>query len=377
LQSGEHKPGKEVDEGNFAFKLLTEHKTDKEKEMNKLFGCKKTIVYVSILGCLFLLGLMASEAQSESYQWKISQGIAEDHPAAARCKQFAQIVGDQSGGRIKLTYFPSGALGDWMEQIEANRMGTLEIGLNAGSTSYDPRTNLMFMPYLFATWDEARAAIGSKGWLTPIFDDLYSQIGLKVLGIYLNAWDGMAYTKRVDKVAKVPDDYAGIKMRVPPIRIFEVYVPTLGFISTPIAYSETFTALQTGIVDARSACPAVEAYVMRDALSYWVATRDCFEYWFLTINKKLWDSMADEDKAILSSAADKVMNDQALAAEKDENDFKQKLIDGGVKVYEVNNQEWETAAKLVRAKAWPVIQEELLGSVLMEKVKAHATKIPD
>jgi len=345
--------------------------------MAKLFGHNKTIVFVSLLGCLSLLFLFAGEAQCKSYKWKISQGIAEDHPAATRCKQFAKIVGDKSGGRINLTYFPSGALGDWMEQIESNRMGTMEIGLNAGSTSYDPRTNLMFMPYLFATWDEARAAIGSKGWLTPIFDDLYSQIGLKVLGIYLNAWDGMAYTKRVDKVAKVPGDYSGIKMRVPPIRIFEVYVPKLGFISTPIAYSETFTALQTGIVDARSACPAVEAYVMRDALSYWVATRDCFEYWFLTINKKLWDSLAEEDKAILRSAADKVMADQALAAEKDEMEFKKKLIDAGVKVYEVSDQEWQTSAKLIRAKAWPTIQEELLGSVLMEKIKAHATKIPE
>ena len=345
--------------------------------MDRLLRYKKMTALVSILGCMFVLSLMASEAQCKSYKWKISQGIAEDHPAAARCKQFAKIVGDKSGGKIKLSYFPSGALGDWMEQIEANRMGTLEIGLNAGSTSYDPRTNLMFMPYLFATWDEARAAIGSKGWLTPIFDDLYSQIGLKVLGIYLNAWDGMAYTKRVDRVAKVPKDYSGIKMRVPPIRIFEVYIPSLGFISTPIAYSETFTALQTGIVDARSACPAVEAYVMRDALSYWVATRDCFEYWFLTINKELWDSLSDKNKAILSSAADQVMSDQALAAEKDENEFKQKLIDAGVKVYEVNDQEWKTAAKLVRAKAWPVIQEELLGSLLMEKVKAHATKIPE
>lgn len=345
--------------------------------MAKLLRCKKTIAFVSIVGCLFVLTFMTGEAQCKSYKWKISQGIAEDHPASARCKQFAELVGEKSGGKINLTYFPSGALGDWMEQIEANRMGTLEIGLNAGSTSYDPRTNLMFMPYLFSTWDEARAAIGTKGWLTPIFDDLYSQIGLKVLGIYLNAWDGMAYTKRVKKVAKVPEDYSGIKMRVPPIRIFEVYVPTLGFISTPIAYSETFTALQTGIVDARSACPAVEAYVMRDALSYWVATRDCFEYWFLTMNKKLWDSLSDEDKAILSGAADKVMSDQALAAEKDENEFKQKLIDAGVKVYEVNDQEWQAGAKMVRAKAWPVIQEELLGSVLMEKVKAHATKIPE
>ena len=75
------------------------------------------------------------------------------------------------------------------------------------------------------------------------------------------------------------------------------------------------------------------------------ATRDCFEYWFLTMNKKLWDSLSDEDKAILSGAADKVMSDQALAAEKDENEFKQKLIDAGVKVYEVNDQEWQAGAK--------------------------------
>ena len=344
--------------------------------MGGLFGKGRIYYFMGILVVLSLsVFLSAADVAAKNYNWKISQGIAEDHPAAARCKQFAKLVEEKSGGRIKLNYFPSGALGDWMEQIEANRMGTLEIGLNAGSTSYDPRTNLMFMPYLFATWDEARAAIGSKGWLTPIFDELYSQIGLKVLGIYLNAWDGMAYTKRVDKVVLTPDQYKGIKMRVPPIRIFELYIPTLGFISTPIAYSETFTALQTGIVDARSACPAVEAYVMRDALSYWVATRDCFEYWFLTINKDLWNSLAKEDQDILTDAADKVMSDQAQAAEKDENDFKKKLEAAGVKVYEVNQKQWEESAKVVREDAWPKIQEELLGSILMEKVKAHATKI--
>jgi TRAP-type transport system periplasmic protein len=333
----------------------------------------KVICLMAMAG--FMVGLCVGDVQAKDYKWKISQGIAEDHPAAARCKQYAKLVEEKSGGRIKMTYFPSGALGDWMEQIEANRMGTMEIGLNAGSTSYDPRTNLIFMPYLFSTWDEARAGIGSKGWLTPIFDELYSGIGLKVLGIYLNAWDGFAFTKRVKDVVKTPDQFKGIKIRVPPIRIFEVYVPTLGFISTPIAFSETFTALQTGIVDARSACPAVEAYVMRDALSYWLASRDAFEYWFLTINKKLWDGLSKEDKALLSAAADTVMNEQALAAEKDENEFKKKLEAAGVKVYEVSQQEWEASAKVVREKAWPRIQSELLGSVLMEKVKAHATKI--
>ncbi len=329
------------------------------------------------LSVLMTLALAAATAVAAgpSYEWKISQGIAEDHPAAVRCKQFAELVSKASDGRIKLDYFPAGALGDWTEQIEANRMGTLEIGLNAGSTSYDPRMNLIFMPYLFATWDEARAAIGTTGWLPPIFDELYSKIGLKVLGIYLNAWDGMAFTKRVDVVAKTPKQFHGIKMRVPPIRIFEVYIPTLGFISTPIAYSETFTALQTGIVDARSACPAVEAYVMRDALKYWVASRDAFEYWFLTINKKLWDGLSKEDQKILLDSADKVMAEQAVAAEQDETEFKHKLEKAGVAVYELTQPEWESSAKIVREQAWPKIESELLGAELMERIKAHATEI--
>jgi TRAP-type transport system periplasmic protein len=327
-----------------------------------------------VLAAALVTGSALPASAGGSYKWKISQGIAEDHPAAERCKQFAALVKEKSGGKIQLTYYPSGALGDWMEQIEANRMGTLEIGLNAGSTSYDPRSNLMFMPYLFSSWDETRAAIGSEGWLTPVFNEIYSNIGLHVLGIFLNAWDGMAFTKRVKDVAKPPVE-KGIKMRVPPIRIFEVYIPTLGFISTPIAFSETFSALQTGIVDARSACPAVEAYVMRDALSYWVATKDAFEYWFLTINKDLWEGLSKEDQALLTAAADKVMADQAIAAEKDERDFMNKLEAAGVKVYEVNDDEWKAAARVVREKAWPVIQEELIGSLLMEKVKKHATPV--
>lgn len=340
-------------------------------------GLNNVVIWIGSLMVVIMMASLISPmtGQAADYKWKITQGIAEDHPASARCKQFAELVDKASQGRIKMQYFPSGALGDWMEQIESNRMGTLEVCLNAGSTSYDPKTNLIFMPYVFENWDEARAGIGSKGWLTPIFDELYSKIGLKVLGIYLNAWDGMAFTKRVNKVPMRPADFKGIKMRVPAIRIFEVYVPTLGFISTPIAYSETFTALQTGIVDARSACPAVEAYVMRDALKSFVLTRDAFEYWFLTVNKGLWDKLSKEDQALMLTAADKVMADQALAAEKDELEFMEKLKAAGITVQTVSKEEWKEAARIVRTEAWPKIEKELLGPELMTKVKAHATKI--
>jgi len=44
---------------------------------------------------------------------------------------------------------------------------------------------------------------------------------------------------------------------------------------------------------------------------------------------------------------------------------------------EITQEEWEASAKVVRKEAWPKIQEELLGSILMDKIKNYATKISD
>jgi TRAP-type C4-dicarboxylate transport system substrate-binding protein len=93
------------------------------------------------------------------------------------------------------------------------------------------------------------------------------------------------------------------------------------------------------------------------------------------MNRKLWDSLAADDKKLLMKVADQVMAEQAKAAEKDETEFKKKLTDAGVQVVEITPAEWEVSAKAVRTKGWPRIENELLGKILMDKVKVHATKI--
>jgi len=39
------------------------------------------------------------------------------------------------------------------------------------------------------------------------------------------------------------------KIRVPPIKSFEVTAQALGFLATPIPWADTFTAMQSGIVN--------------------------------------------------------------------------------------------------------------------------------
>ena len=114
---------------------------------------------------------------------------------------------------------------------------------------------------------------------------------------------------------------------------------------------------------------------MRDALSYWLASRDAFEYWFLTINKKLWDGLSKEDKAILSAAADKVMDEQALAAEKDETEFKKKLEAAGVKVYEVTPARVGNECKSSPRKS--LAQDRIRSSGFRSHGKSESTRDKD
>lgn len=344
--------------------------------MANYFRKSKILFFVFMVAFIsFTIAITTIEAEGKTYKWKINHGNAEEHPATYLCKQFAKMVEERSRGQIKMTYFPAGSLGDPYEVMEANRMGTLDVSVGMVPTSADPRSNVMWMPYLMRTWDEIQAACGPKGWFTPILDEIYSGLGIKILGVFPNAWDGMAFTDRVKKVVKTPAGFKGIKMRTPPVRIYEIYIPILGFISTPISYSETFTAMQTGIVDARSCCPAIEAYVMRDAINYWVNTRDSFEFMFITINKKLWNSLSGDDQTILVNVAQKVVSDQAARSQEQEADWIKKLEAAGVKTYEVSQREWAECAKLVREKAWAKIEEELLGSTLMKKIRLNATPI--
>jgi len=344
--------------------------------MANYFRKLKILFFVFMVAFIsFTIALTTIEAEGKSYKWKTNHGNSEEHAATYVCKQFAKMAEESSGGRIKMTYYPAGSLGDPFEVMEAIRMGTLEVSVGMVPTSADPRSNVMWMPYLMRTWDEIHAACGPKGWFTPILDEIYSGLGVKILSVFPHAWDGMAFTDKVKKVVKTPAGFKGIKMRTPPVRIYEIYIPTLGFISTPITFSETFTALQTGIVDARSCCPAIEAYVMRDALKYWVNTRDSFEFMFIAINKNLWNSLSADDQTILANAAHKLVSDQIARSKEQEADWIKKLEAAGVKTYKVSQREWEECAKLVREKAWPKIEKELLGPALMNKIRLNATPI--
>ncbi len=96
----------------------------------------------------------------------------------------------------------------------------------------------------------------------------------------------------------------GIKVRVPGVKAFQLLGEALGYIPSPIPFSEAFTAVQTGVVDGVIGSGAEGYYVsFRDVTTTYVPANTHFEVWYMIISNESLAALSDEDQATLKEEA--------------------------------------------------------------------------
>lgn len=160
--------------------------------------------------------------------------------------QFAEKVKERSQGRFEVQVFPNGALGSDGQTIGAVRGGALDICLtgNPFFTGMAPKLNVLDLPFLIQSRKHAAAVMDG-----PIGDSLRAELegsNLKALATWEIGWRNLTNNRRPVATAA---DMRGLKIRTTPnpahIKAFQL----LGAIPTPMAFTELFTALETGTVD--------------------------------------------------------------------------------------------------------------------------------
>jgi TRAP-type transport system periplasmic protein len=192
------------------------------------------------------------------------------------------------------------------------------------------------------------------------------QLKVKVLGptFFGTRQVGLKPKKKVS----TPADMTGIKLRMPPGDAWQLLGRSLGANPTPVAFAETYTALQTGAVDGQdNPLPNVQAMKFYEVMSQIVLTSHLIGYDLLTVNQKTWKSMSPAkqkefqtsvDKELQWSIGEHLKREADLAA-----DFKQK----GLEIYTPNIDAFREYAQKVylasdEAKNWP--------KGLLEKINA-------
>jgi TRAP-type transport system periplasmic protein len=310
-----------------------------------------------------------TEAGTPQYKWK----LAHIRPAGAAIdkdmKGFVEKVAQDSGGRIAIEIYPASQLGDYTVVQERVSLGAVEMQIGPLGTTVDKRLNLPSAPYLAKDWKDARALFSRESQLWKKTAELLEKQDLHAIGGWAVYFGGIVLTKEPPSPGD-PNVPKNIKIRVPPIKSFELTADALGYLATPIPWADTFTAMQSGIVNGAIGGGA-EGYFanFRDLAKFYLAVNDHFEYWFLYINSGLWKKLSDADKKIVQTAADEMEKRRWGVAEQDEQANEKRLSDNGIKVLKFNEQELTKMTEKARKVAWPVIKRDI-GAEFFDQVTA-------
>jgi len=216
---------------------------------------------------------------------------------------YAERVKELSGGEIEIQIFPSGQMGTHTQCQEMVSTGALDFyPTTAGLVSvFDPnRTQeLIELPYLFDNYSQAYAFMDTD-FVSKIYEPL-QQKGI----YYLATWDnGFRHLTNSKRPVFKPADMDGLKVRVVKSEMSIKIVSALGANAVPMAYSELYTALGSGVVDGQEN-PFMNIYASKfyEVQKYMSVTKHQYSTLPIIFSKQRWDSLNDSQREIIKKAA--------------------------------------------------------------------------
>lgn len=158
---------------------------------------------------------------------------------------FAEKVFELSEGKVKVDVYHGGALGNERDILEGVLAGSIHFAAPGGGVLgiFYPPSEIFTYPYLFKDRDHADRVW--KAMLPEFSAELERSSGFKGL----TTWNRPARQLSASKPVNTVDDMKGLKVRVPETKMWMQTFERFGANPTPLAFTEVYTALQTGLID--------------------------------------------------------------------------------------------------------------------------------
>lgn len=269
---------------------------------------KKIIVFLLVAAMAFSLVACGSQSSSEAdtgkkVVLKLNIGENEEHGQGVMISTFKNEVEILSGGQIEVQLFFSSSLYNPDATLPAVKNGELEMTATSFqlTADYYAPISMFSSPFLFKNYDHMRAVMSSE-----IGENLAEQVketaGYYPLGYYYNGSRQLNLTS--EEPVMTPEDMSGVILRMPNAEAWLHVGKALGASVAPLAYSEVYTALQTGTIDAQdNPLPAVNTMKFYEVTKQISLTNHIVDAGLLVINNKVWDSMTEEQQGWVKAAA--------------------------------------------------------------------------
>ena len=312
--------------------------------------------------------LLAACGGSGSTASTITMKLGTDSPIdaahSAAMVTMKNEIESKTGGRIKCVVYPDAQLGDSATMLNGVKAGTLDATITdmAYPATAVPECGVFSLPFLFKDGAQAlRACNGATG--AVLKPKIQQAFACEVVG-----WgsDGSRNMWNKKRAIATPADVKGLKMRTQPIAIQQDTYSAFGALPTPMALTELYTALQTGVVDGGDNGPVdfVAFKFYETGVKFMTLTRHQNTITLVVVSNKFMSKLSSQDQDIVRQAGVKGGADNASATFSQESSALDTIKSKGISVTEMADQSaFVTIAKTI----YPKWVDKVGGSAFVEQ----------
>jgi len=252
-----------------------------------------------ILG-LVALALTATPALAADMELRFGHVGKPGSLFAMSAEEFARRANEKLGDKAEVKVYGSSQLGDDQELLQKLKLGQVTFSLPSSvMSSVAPEFGVFEMPYIIQSRDHIRRV--SQEMLDDTFQPAAERNGFKILAFWENGFRNI--TNNVRPINK-PEDLDGIKLRTPKgewrVKMFKAY----GANPTPMAFSDVFTALKTGVIDGQENPYAqIASAKFQEVQKYLSITGHVYTPGYILVGKNKFESLPEDVQAALQEAA--------------------------------------------------------------------------
>jgi tripartite ATP-independent transporter DctP family solute receptor len=300
-------------------------------------------------------GLLSTQAFAQSVLLRLSSPATEtDQRAVALTEVFGPAVSSFATfePHWNATLFKQGT------ELEAIARGNLEMSITSPQelATLIPAWSIFTAGYLLRDAEHQKKVFAAD-FMEPMKKEVEDTLGVKLLAVmYLGR---RQLNLRGDKEIKTPADLAGIKLRMPGTDAWQFLGSALGANPVPMAFTEVYTALQTGAIDGQdNPLPTDRDSKFYEVTQQIVLTSHLVDQNYIAFSKTVWDGLTAEQQATVQKAAEdaaELGRQRQLALEAELEQF---FMDEGLKVYTPDVEAFRTQVQKAYlesefAKDWP------------------------
>ena len=296
----------------------------------------------------------------DKIEWTVAACLQETNPQSEALKLIAQELSEKTNGNFVWDIFFNSELGSESEAVELVRNNTAQfVTSNVTVMSpYEDGYSVFALPYVFHSEEDILTYLRDGERAKDLYQKLEDSAGLVTLGFNCTGTRCLS-TKGVAQ-AKSPDDFSGVKIRSMEAQVWQDVISCLGATPVPVAYTELYTALQTGVVQGQDnpVANTVDGKFY-EVLDTFYENDHAFLISGYYTNPQSWDALPDDYKALLEGLMAKYMGDyyhEEILKFRD--DAKQIMVDAGITF--VTQDELDMDAFYASADA--MIQEKYLSN---------------